>query len=397
MYDLKVPAKGVHKQVLCTCDYYRYITTREIGDYNPLPRHSSIYLFNAIMNRYGPRGALIALGIFLRFAAYAQVIPSPQQRPDLWVMHQDSTYSYLVQGSDTLAPDDYSPSYEYEMAYDSCHVMYTFTECKRNGHRLTLLHWQQNRIAHAAARILSFNSRSADFPLVAGDTISFFRDTRWSDLRRRQTTTNFQSLDSLDFAVELVRASDSARIALLDSMGYLPRFQPGPPVLHGTRPMMALGSYVVPTSIAGGDAFVRVLMYPRGSGAYHFMRRDGITIAMSEMLNHPGATAYINSFSNFFNKRSPADLAAVETAGSLKVDIAGDEARIIFRTAPNGERTAIVVYDATGAPVFSPYATTLADGEEQAVIYRFPSPGLYIVGLLHDWRLVGSRKIIITE
>jgi hypothetical protein len=57
----------------------------------------------------------------------------------------------------------------------------------------------------------------------------------------------------------------------------------------------------------------------------------------------------------------------------------------------------VVVYDAAGAPVFSPYAATASGGDAGSVVYRFPSSGLYIIGLLHDWKLVETHKITITK
>src|SRR5690606_26807728 len=106
--------------------------------------------------------------------------PIYSQPESMYVTIQDELrFSRIVEG-DTIPASWFSPSYMYEMVYDSvCHVNFLFTECRRNDELLKLRSWHYNRLVHAPAAYMTYNSRTDDFPVRPGDTLEFFRELRW--------------------------------------------------------------------------------------------------------------------------------------------------------------------------------------------------------------------------
>lgn len=312
---------------------------------------------------------------------------------------QDTVHLLRIFGNDTVPAAMFSASYDYEMVYDSiCHTNYMFTECKRNGSAVNLLHWEYERVVHAPAEYLTYNSRTADFPVHAGDTISFYRELRWYDpLGRRQDTNNYYALDTLDFSVHLVRTSDGAPLALLDSIGVLPRLLPGAPDIYGSRPIMALVEYVVPSAGPADSAFVGVSVRARGSGAHDFTRQDLVTIGVSERLKKAYYQDYLDIYGRVYGKRNVDELASVSGARGARLSVRGEgrSIRIGFTPAPDGAWTAVALYDASGNLVFYPYSGRSAEPELN-LEHRLSGSGAYFVVLQHGGRVVKTEKITIS-
>lgn len=344
----------------------------------------------------------MASGIVLFCAGYARAqVPDIRTHPELWVnIGQDCIANCRVIGSDTVPADAIAASYSFGMIYDSVsRTDYTFTECRRNGGRIPLLHWRRHHLVHMDADVMSYNSRTASFPLVGGDTLGFFRELKWYDpMTREQTPDNYYALDTLAYAVELVRASDGAVLALLDSIGVMPSLARNTPVIHGTRPILAQVRYVVPGALACDSAFIGIRLYAHGDGAYNFLRYDGETIALSDMLNDPYWIDYLRVYGYGLGlaRRAVDDLSAGEAAGMLTVEArAGGEALIRFR-APDPGPTSVAIYDAAGQLLFYPYAGPSPEGS-MSVAYRFPAGGLYFVVLMQEGKIVATNKTTITN
>lgn len=347
------------------------------------------------------RGALI-LSAFIVAAAVRAQVPDPVMYPELWVnIGQDSFLDCLVSGTDTVPAVAVTASYQFGMIYDSTsRTDYTFTEARRNGNRIPLLHWKRGGMVHMDADVMSYNSRTAVFPLLTGDTLSFYRELEWYTLMgREQSLTNYYALDTLAYSVELVRASDGAVLALLDSLGIMPSTTPGTPTIHGTRPIMAQVNYGVPGVMAGDSAFIGIRLYAHGSGAYNFIRYDNITVALSDRLTRTNWINYLSTFGfGLGSQKRSLDFLTGPTAGDGALDVIPhtDGISTIRFDVPEGGSATIAVYDATGQLVFYPYAGPAA-GQSIALQYRFPQRGMYIVALLHDGRLVTSTKVTITN
>ncbi len=347
------------------------------------------------MTSIGFRALMIALTFTAIFTASS--FAQPQTPP--WALSPDSARHYRVGPHlDTIAPAKFSQSYSYGMVYDSiCHVEYLFTEASLNGQLLQLLHWKDGRLVHAEQGYLTFNSRTANFPVSAGDTVSFYRELKWyHPITKWQDTSSYYAEDTLEYIVHLVRASDYMPLAQLDSTGILARVTPGAPHIYGSRPLMALVRYVVPGPVAGDSAFIGVTVRANGAGKYHFVRFDGYTHGVSNRLNRADYQRYLQVYSGAYNKRSPSDLA---TAGddrfALSVRTAERDADITFSAPPDETgRMEVMIYDIGGSLVFSPYSSASAGGAT-TIHHRFTEPGTYIVGLLHRDRLVRTTKVII--
>lgn len=315
---------------------------------------------------------------------------------------QETAELYRIQGGDTLPASWYAPAYLYEMVYDpTCRTNFIFTECKKNGGLLWLEAWNYKALIHAPSELMSFNSRTSNFLAHAGDTISFYRSVRWYNPRTsRMDTTNYYALDTLEMVVHLVRVEDGAPIQL-DSLGILPRTTPGMPTIYGARPIMALVSYQVPEAFDGDSIFVGVTVRARGSGPYHFMRVDDVTVGESERLKDAWYQNYLTAFGSVYAKRTIDELrqASGEEGTVLKVaSVPGSprDLRITFNGPSDGGFTAVAIYDEAGNLVFYPYNSRTGSRESETM-YRAPSSGAYFVTLVHNGRIVKTQKTIIAQ
>lgn len=67
----------------------------------------------------------------------------------------------------------FAPSYQYAMIYGgTSRTDFIFTECKKNGELIKLMTWNHQEIISAPAEVISYNSRTVNFHIHAGDTIS---------------------------------------------------------------------------------------------------------------------------------------------------------------------------------------------------------------------------------
>jgi hypothetical protein len=340
-------------------------------------------------------------------------LPLRAQHPELYTTIQDSLTVFLIAGGgDTLRREWVSGGYQFDMLYDSTipgqsvgMVTAMYTEFKKNGELLKLAKWLKNRRVNANPDLLSSNSRTDTFTVHSGDTLSLYRDIMWNDPRRRyQDTSNYYALDSLDYVVELVRLSDSMRIALVDSIGILPSAEPGRPRIHGMRPLMASVHYVAPPALEGTRAFLRILLYHRGNGEQWFTRTDVVTLGLSLRLTDTLWQNYIALFGHGLLKQPVERLMQLQGAGKEKEtrldveNIAGSkDVTITFTPDSDGGSTAVAIYDINGQVVFFPSMASADDGGNNQVRYRFESGGVYFVGLLHRGRLITSQKIYIQE
>lgn len=336
------------------------------------------------------------------------MIPDPSARPDLYAILQDSGAVYLVDvagSGDTIDANYVTPSYMFSMQYDSVmNIHYLLTEWRHNRSILYLPSWIDKRAVNARASLLSYNSTTDTFTCVTGDTLSFYRELWWADpMTSLQDTTNYYAVDSLDYAVELVRASDSTRVALIDSVGILPNYTPGRPRIHAARPLYALVQYTVPAALDGEQAFMRILLYHRGAGKYWFTRSDSYTMAVSKRLQSSSFQYYVQLFGGGDPLYKPQALSTLDnpapTTPYLNVAMSRTQpsrATITFASAINGGATTIGVYDASGRAIFYPFSTPASSGT-QSVEYDFPQNGAYFIGLLHNGRIVVTRKVSVSR
>lgn len=314
-------------------------------------------------------------------------MPDPAKYPDAYELVQDTMYCLRWYPNDTIPKGMICASYEYTMVYDSlCQVSYLITEWKRNGTPLKLPAWRDQRITNASPGYMSFNSQTEAFTCKTGDTLSLFRMLEWRTLRQGfRDVDGYAALDTLDYTVELVRLPDSTRVALIDSVGILPRSTPGKPRLYGSRPLIAPAELVIPSELDGITAFMRVRLYHRGDGPYWFTRRDATTSNLSAIMRRP----WYNRFLAYYAPDSLMKrVRQHEVASSPKLSIlpGGDGSRDVtlrFEAAPDGGSTSIMVCDISGRTLFYPMLWDREIHGTSELHYRFPQGGAYLVALLY--------------
>jgi hypothetical protein len=323
--------------------------------------------------------------------------------PESYVEVQDGFFIRSTTSSGRpLQPGELiSAAYQFEMIYDTTsRVQYTLSECMHNGRRLRLLAWRDSHVHSAGAEMMSDSSRTETFAVAPGDTVSIYREWKWYDPRDfRQDTVNFISLDTLDYTVELVSASTASRIAVLDSFGVLPRTTPGPPVFHGSRPIMATARYVVPAAAPADSAFIRIRLYIRGDGLYLPIRRDEITVGSSFALEHGYWNGYLGLYGGVLGKRPAAELSGARASERARLEISRLTAGTIAIgfSAPEGMGPLrIAIYDVNGNLLFIPYSS-LGAVEGGTATYVFQRSGAYFVALQRGGALLAVENITITQ
>ena len=343
---------------------------------------------------------LVVLGS-LAAPAIMRAQVTPETHPELFALVQDTIYVLRIgPNGDTTDANKISGAYEYTMVNDSSsYTKYLVTEIKNNGALVKLLHWVENRTVHADARLLTYNSRTVNFKVRAGDTLTFYRELMWyNPITREQLLNNYYSTDTLDFSVDLVRVSNGEPIALLDSIGMLPRVPVGSPRIYGTRPPFARVKYIVPPGL-NDSVFVGVTVQTRGKGAYHFVRTDRVTIGFSDKVDIPHYKTLNTMYGSVMTKRPIQDLQRAEKpGGSLSVSAQRDAPNdlLISFTAPDdGEHTAIAIYDAHGALVAFPYFGVAAGASSTSC--RLEHRGAYFITLIHGGAILQTHKTIINQ
>lgn len=346
--------------------------------------------------------AVAALVLTTQYSS-AQTPSQITTHPELYVEVQDSIFVKRILAGDTIPASEFlvSASYQYEMIYDSTsRVGYIFSECRHNGTRPRLLAWSYRRLVTAPIAKLNDSSRTEDFAISTGDTVSFYRELRWYNPKNhRQDTNNYYSPDTLDYAVELVDAANGERLKLLDSLGALPSPSPGVPVFYGTRPIIALARYIIPSSMNGKMAFVRVLLYARGDGAYNPVRLDMPTIGISKSVDSPNLGSYLQKFGGGLNKPTIRGFNEGREAPDSGLDlshISRDVVKMDFTPSEGGGSVSIIIYDALGNPTFVPFTTRHLSAPE-SLTYRFPSSGTYFIVLVRDDEISSVKKVVITN
>ncbi len=346
---------------------------------------------------------LATTGLYAQHGQPGEEVPAPWVRPDLWIHIQDSLWIFRYTDGDTLAPigdERASASYTYTMAYDSTsRIHYLFTEPKINTARIPLLHWKYQRVVNAEASYLSYNSRTANFPIAAGDTVSFYREMWWiNPTTQRQDPDNFTSLDTLHYSAWLVRAADTQTVALLDSMTIMPSPQPGIPIIHATQPIMAVVRFIIPSNITGDSMFIGIRVGAQGAGQFFFTRRDAYTIGRSRALSEPLYVDYLSRYGNIASKHSVEDLAndqsGQENPALRVIHVSQSEIRIAISS--DASAASLTIYDQQGNAIAYPYLASAREGE-RFTNFRFITSGVYFVALHQGNHIIASKKLIITK
>lgn len=304
-------------------------------------------------------------------------------------------------GTDTIESAKIRPGFGFEMHHDSGHTMYRVAEFKKNGNNIWLHGWCEGKtIRDLSAANLSDSSRTVSFVVHTGDTLSFFRELAWfNPWTIEQTPNGYYSFDTLDYTVELVRANTGARRALLDSIGVLKKVPMGTPTIYGTRPIIDVVKYVIPSIMDGETLFIRVRLYARGEGLYDFVRTDRWGLRLSDRLTDPAWQDYVYYMGGPSSK--PVRLMEEEKNSSVRLSITPNPSRgkigIAFDTPEDHSPVAVVIYDMEGRMVFIPKYNPQSQGIAEYAEAYIEESGTYFVALYYGEKLVRSEKIIVNK
>ncbi len=350
--------------------------------------------------------AMMALGLaWCSSPPLLAQVANIQAHPELLERVQDDHYVSRMDKSGHIFGPEYkiAAAYRFEMVYDSTsRVQYLFTECLHNSTKPRLFAWRNKRIHAATAEQMTDSSRTENFHIAVGDTVSFHREFRWyAPKTMRQDTDNFISPDTLGYAVELVKATSGARLVLLDSFGVLPQATPSAPTFFGTRPIIATVKYVVPSTIPTSDSvFVRVRLYTNGEGSVLPVRMDDWTIGSSFDLSRGYWNDYLSLFGGALGKRSVTDFSSPNSQpanSQLSVTkVSRNSIRIDFSATQADGPIQVVIYDSNGQPIFTPFATRGAV-EGGTTSFDFPTSGSYFVALQRGGSILTSQKVTISK
>lgn len=308
---------------------------------------------------------------------------------------------HCVNCPDTTPAEYIHASFDLGMNYDSCAVSFLVTEFTKNGARLKLDHWIFDRRLDMEADSLSMMTTTVPFEIAQGDAIGFYREFVWQNRRTgTQEPDNYYAEDSLAWAVELVRASDGARLALLDTFGVLRSIPSGTPSFLGHAPTLSLIRHTVPTTVSPTQAFIRVRTYVRGNGPFYPSRHDDFTVGMSLGITSEYWAQYRAEYNGELARRSVEDLTALarRTEGSTALNVTPNPTTgtvSIEYAAPNGGGSSwIAIHDAEGRQVYVPVAGGNADrrGESR---YKFSANGTYFIILYHDGKPAACRRVVV--
>lgn len=345
---------------------------------------------------YGRRLRKAALIIFI-FTIVTSIVMYAQcdtnQVPDFVAVQEG--------GTDTIYGWQIMPGFGFEMHHDSGHTMYRVAEFKKNGSQVWLHGWCEGKtIRNLSQGALSDSSRTASFVAYEDDTLTFYRELAWfNPASLEQTPNGYYSLDTLDYVIELVKASTNTRLAVLDSIGVLKRATIGTPTIYGTGPIIEVVKFIVPALMNGETVFIRMKLYARGEGLYDFVRTDRWGLRLSERLSDSAWQEYLYYMGGPSSKPVPTIREEENSAVHLSVvpNPSSGRINISFESPSDRSPVSVVVYDMEGKMLFVPQYNPRGQGMIDHVEANIPESGTYLVALYHGRKLVRSTKVIINK
>lgn len=223
-------------------------------------------------------------------SAFAQCDSSFQfYRPDAEI------YPLTPNGRDMnnrIDPRMWTAQWHFETQSDSTVTKLVFDDFLSNGRRIWLDSWCRDKVWNwnktteqyfneATNAQLSNLSRTAYMPVIAGDTIGFFRYAYW--IKRGGAAnvplSKYVSDDIVSYSVELVRQSNGQRMALLDTFR-ISQSGASTPCVYSIYPLASKVRYVIPSYVADTVfACIRVNVYTSGGSNDTFTRGDVFSTA----------------------------------------------------------------------------------------------------------------------
>lgn len=291
-------------------------------------------------------------------------------------------YPQTPNGLDTTHPVDprkFVAQWHFETQSDSTITRFVFDDFVSNGRRVWLSNWcegktwnwdktTQQYVNEVTNAQLSSISHTTYMPVIAGDTIGFYRHAYW--LRRGPSTgslAKYVSGDVVSYSVELVRKSDGQRMALLDTVR-ISQSGASSPCVYMWYPLASKVRYVIPSVISDTTyACVRVNVYTSGSDNDVFSRTDLFaTLNARIFLNNP----YFENFMATVNSENACGAAT----GGCGMTVTNGTSGSVNAAVTSSSITLVKAFSQAGYLVSSTAVTTWP-----STVALSTGAGLYIV------------------
>ncbi len=321
----------------------------------------------------------------LSMSALAQCDSSFQfYRPDAEI------YPLTPNGRDTnnrIDPRIWTAQWHFETQSDSTVTKIVFDDFLSNGRRIWLDSWcrekvwnwnkttQQyfNEVTNAQ---LSALSRTAYMPVIAGDTIGFFRYVYW--IKRGGAAnvplSKYVSDDVVSYSVELVRQSNGQRMALLGTFR-ISQSGASSPCVYSIYPLASKVRYIIPLHITDTVfACIRVNVFTSGGSNDPFTRGDVFSTARVRIfLNNP----YFENFMAVVD----ANNACRASSGNCGMAVTNGATGTVNAVVSSNGIVQVKVFSQQGVPVVDasvtswPSTKTLATGVGLFIVCGIDSAG----------------------
>jgi len=216
----------------------------------------------------------------------------------------------MLDSSIFVPPNELASYYSFDHQQDSIRFLYIVGEFAKNSQWVYLNHWCLDKVynfdvvADSAKweysnAALSAISRTKTIPVIAGDTLSFFREFYWLDKTNGGiiNASKLVSDDAISMSVELIDEISGERIMLIDTVHISTTTQSKKPCIYAWKPAMARIGFLVPNSVTETTSvFLRANVFSGGSSGSSFMRSDMMQVQLSkQQLESSGWQNFSNS------------------------------------------------------------------------------------------------------
>lgn len=279
------------------------------------------------------------------------------------------------------------PQYSFEYQSDSTTFRMHVTEFRKNGSWILLENFCANKsynwspasnsdtdeVTNAQLTALS---RTVNFDIDTGDTLSLFRLTMLEDIQGDSVTfveAHFPVPASA--SIELIDSATGDRLHLFDSLRV--SSTNGQQCLYLQRPAVARSVLVVPSSIGQKTAFIRVNV-KSDSTPMHWYRSDVISTAGSNVL-----LAAMAGYSSAYENGNACQSSSCPLAFTSLPNGTG----VRLSVSPTNGVSAINIYKASGI-----LQTTVSTGGQSGPFDVSLSPGLYFLVAMSGTAHVCTRS-----
>jgi len=285
-----------------------------------------------------------------------------------------------------LSPGDFVTQMHFETQSDSSITRFVFEAFTSNGRRVWLNNWCDGRtwnwndstqlyINELTNAQLSERTHTAYMPIIAGDTLGFYRHIYW--LRRGPSTgslAKYISNDIVSYSVELVKQTTGQRIALLDTFR-ISQSGVSSPCVYTWYPLASRIRYTVPSHISDTVyACIRINVHTDGATNDTFTRGDIFGTRNSKrFLNNP----YFENFMTTVN----TDNVCGASAGNCGMTITNGTAGSIAAAVSSSGIVQVKAFSQSGYAVATasvtswPNTYTLTTGAGLFIVCGFNTAG----------------------